>query len=455
MSVSVRRFTVALTTALGVTLSGMGVGHASTPDPWLPLPAQVEGQDCLYREAPPPLDGETFTPLPVPESVPGGDRLGECGDVVPENAAAPPAGVNADAWIVADLDTGAVLAARDPHGRHRPATTIKVLTALTALRQLNLDDLVAATPEDVAQVGVKVELAPGTEYTVRQLVQALVMGSGNDAAHALARHLGGVGEALGTMNGVAQEIGALDTRAGTESGLHHADASISAFDAALLFRTALQEPEFAEAAGNTQLDMPGVPGGVVTNSSELMTGYEGALGGLGGATDESGFTFVGGAERDGRRLVVALLRASAEPGIAQQAGALLDYGFSFAGETDPVGSLVVAGDQEDSEEEAAGEAGETAEGGEGGEGGDEAGGDEGGADSEDAAATQTASGFDPFGTIGLPLTALAGAAILFFAFLTLRDRRARKLAAARRAAKEQEEAQRATEDWLWPPNPRT
>ncbi|WP_198042864.1 D-alanyl-D-alanine carboxypeptidase family protein [Actinoalloteichus fjordicus] len=446
MSVSVRRFTVALTTALGVTLSGMGVGHAALPDQWHPLPAQ--GQECPYREAPPPSGGETAAPLPVPESPPGGARLGECGNVLPENAEEPPAGVSAEAWVIADLDTGAVLAARDPHGRHRPATTIKVLTALTALRELNLDDMVVATQEDIDQIGVKVNLAPGTEYTVRQLVQALVMGSGNDAAHALARQLGGVGEALGAMNGVAQEVGGLDTRAGTESGLHHPDASISAFDAALFFRTALQEPEFAEAAGNTQLDMPGVPGGVVLNASELLGSYDGTLGGLGGSTEESGFTFVGAAERDGRRLVVSLLRATAEPGIAQQAATLLDYGFSFAGETDPVGSLVIASGQEESDD-----AEDSEQSGDAEPGATSGAGDDGEAGSEDAAA-QAAPGFSLFGTIGLPLTGLAGAAILFFAFLTLRDRRARKLAAARRAAKEQEEAQRATEDWLWPPDRR-
>ncbi|MBB5924177.1 D-alanyl-D-alanine carboxypeptidase (penicillin-binding protein 5/6) [Actinoalloteichus hoggarensis] len=443
MSVSVRRFTVALTTALGVILSGVGVGHAAVPGQWHPLPAQ--GQDCPYREAPPPSGGETAAPLPVPESPPGGTRLGECGDVLPENVEAPPPGVTAEAWVIADLDTGAVLAARDPHARHYPATTIKVLTALTALRELNLDDMVVATQEDIDQVGVKVNLAPGTEYTVRQLVQALVMGSGNDAAHALSRQLGGGGEALGAMNGVAQEVGALDTRAGTESGLHHPDASISAFDAALFFRTALQEPEFAEAARNAQLDLPGVPGGVVINASELLGAYDGTLGGLGGSTEESLFTFVGAAERDGRRLVVSLLRATGETGIAQQAATLLDYGFSFAGETDPVGSLVIADGPEETDDAAGSEqAGDEEPGG-----ATPGAGDDGETGTEEAAA-QAAPDASMFGTIGLPLTGLAGAAILFFAFLTLRDRRARKVAAARRAAKEQEEAQRATEDWLWP-----
>src|SRR5690606_39526019 len=91
----------------------------------------------------------------------------------------------------ADLDTGAVLAAQAPHARHRPASTLKVLTALTAIRSLNPDQVVQGTAEDQAIEGSKAGIGPGGQYTVRQLLAGLLLNSGNDTAQALARAMGG------------------------------------------------------------------------------------------------------------------------------------------------------------------------------------------------------------------------------------------------------------------------
>ena len=67
-------------------------------------------------------------PLPVPAKPVGGGRLGECGLIVPDGAPPLPSDISAGAWMIADLDTGEVLAAKDPHGRYRPASTLKLLT---------------------------------------------------------------------------------------------------------------------------------------------------------------------------------------------------------------------------------------------------------------------------------------------------------------------------------------
>ena len=98
--------------------------------------------DCPHATSPPPAidlsevpkPGETApTPLPVPADAVGGEQLGYCGVVVPDGAPALPEDISATGWVLSDLDSGDVIAAKDPHGRYRPASTIKILLALVAL----------------------------------------------------------------------------------------------------------------------------------------------------------------------------------------------------------------------------------------------------------------------------------------------------------------------------------
>ena len=107
----------------------------------------------------------------------------------------------APAWIVADMDTGQVLAGRDIDIAHPPASTIKTLLALTALEELpSLDATVVGTEADThvecSCAGVK----PGRTYTARQLLDAVLLMSGNDAANALADMIGGYDTAVAKMN---------------------------------------------------------------------------------------------------------------------------------------------------------------------------------------------------------------------------------------------------------------
>src|SRR5258708_5250010 len=125
----------------------------------------------------------------------------------------------AQTWIVADLDSGQVLAGRDQDAVHPPASTIKVLLALVALDELDLNSTVVA---DVADTQVEcncVGVKPGHTYTARQLLDGLLLVSGNDAANTLAQMLGGQDVAVGKMNAKAAAIGATNTFAATPSGL--------------------------------------------------------------------------------------------------------------------------------------------------------------------------------------------------------------------------------------------
>jgi D-alanyl-D-alanine carboxypeptidase (penicillin-binding protein 5/6) len=316
----------------------------------LPAPAAA-APACPGQEAPPPPvaagevvpDGTAPAALPVPAEPVGGPALGTCGDLVAGGGAVP-AEVTAAAFVVADLDSGAVLAVRAPHARHRPASTIKVLTALVALRALDPDLVVDGTDADLAIEGSRAGIGPGGRYTVRELLAGLLLNSGNDTAGALARALGGDAATVALMADAAADLGALDTRPGTPSGLDAPGTATSAYDLVLLFRAALAEPLFAQTITTPSVPFPGygaMPGFVLSNSSRFLTSYPGALGGKAGFTEAARHTFVGAAERDGRRLAVAVVRGEQAPvAMTRQVAALLDLGFALPAGTPPLGELV-------------------------------------------------------------------------------------------------------------------
>ena len=280
----------------------------------------------------------------MPAQAVGGDRMADCGVVLPTGAPAPPAGNTATAWVLQDLDTGAVLAAKDAHGRHRPASLIKILLALVVIKELEPDSVVTPTAEDAAQECTCVGIVAGGQYTVEDLVRGLVMHSGNDVAHALATVLGGVPATVGKMNDLARELGATDTRAATPSGLDGPGMTSSAYDLSLLFNQAMKQEQFAEAVATREMLFPGwgdKPPFPLYNDNKLLSAYPGFLGGKTGFTDDARHTYVGGAERNGKRIAVVLMRAEQRPvRVSDQATAMLDYGFELAAAgREPVGQI--------------------------------------------------------------------------------------------------------------------
>ncbi|MGH3914012.1 MAG: D-alanyl-D-alanine carboxypeptidase family protein [Pseudonocardiaceae bacterium] len=340
-----RAIAILIATLGGLALLDAAPGNAETPSiptPPAPAPSTPDTSGCPNRvSAPPVVDlsevpvpgAPVPSPLPLPERPVGGERLGECGLVVPDGAPAPPAGISAASWILADAGTGEVLAAKDPHARHRPASTIKLLTALLVTNRLSPDRVVLATKADANQEGSKAGIGPGGSYTVRQLLAGLLLVSGNDAAHALAGQLGGVPAAVAQLNELAAELGAHDTYAATPSGLDGPGMSTSAYDLALVFGHVLARPLLAELVSTAQVDFPGFgdrPGFVISNDNRLLGNYDGALGGKTGFTDDARHTYVGAAVRNGRVLIVVLLRGEQRPlPLWGQAAQLLDYGFTL------------------------------------------------------------------------------------------------------------------------------
>jgi D-alanyl-D-alanine carboxypeptidase (penicillin-binding protein 5/6) len=240
----------------------------------------------------------------------------------------------APAWIVADLDTGQVLAERDGYAAHPPASTIKVLLALVALDELNLDSTVVAEAADTQVECDCVGIGPGGSYTARQLLDAVLLVSGNDAANTLADMLGGFDAAVAKMNAKAAAIGATNTRAATASGLDGPGGSgwSTPHDLAVIFRAAMANPVFAEITAEPSAMFPGEGGEhPIVNQDELLARYPGAIGGKTGFTNAARKTFVGAAARDGRRLVIAMMYGlihEGGPTYWDQAASLFDWGFA-------------------------------------------------------------------------------------------------------------------------------
>ncbi|MBP2471190.1 D-alanyl-D-alanine carboxypeptidase (penicillin-binding protein 5/6) [Crossiella equi] len=345
-----------LVLTLSAVLALSPAAATAAPKPTTPTaPATVpDTSHCPYKQSPPPAvdlsevpaPGQpTPGPVPVPASPVGGARMGECGPVLPPGALPPP-NVLFESWVLADLDSGEVVAARDPHARHRPASIIKVLLSLVVLRELKMDAVVEATQEDANQHGTRVGIGPGGQYTNEQLLQSLLMRSGNDVAHALARQLGGIPATLAKMNTLAKSLGALDIRAATPSGLDGPGMSASAYDMALVFREAMRDKRFATAVATKRIDFPGYggkPGFVVANDNRLLSTYPGNLGGKTGFTDDAQHTYINAAQRGSTRLVLVGMRGDMHPAVEKynQSKQLLDYGFALrAAASQPVGQLV-------------------------------------------------------------------------------------------------------------------
>ncbi len=311
--------------------------------------------DCPYKSAPwPAVDTSEDlapgvaapAPLPIPASPVGGSRLGSCDFVLPDGAPAVPSDISAHAWLVADLTSGQVIGGKDVHGRYRPASTLKLLTMLVMFRNLpDFSQTVTGTQTDAYQEGSRVGIGAGGIYTVNDLMLGLMMNSGNDCANALARTNGGYDKTLADMNAAAAELGAIDTRAATVSGLDAAGQQTSAYDLALFAQADVKLPRFLPMIATDTAMFPGFdtyPAFGMANDNQLLGNYPGALGGKTGFTDDAGNTYVGIAERDGHRLVVTMMGGTQEPRRQWMQGAsLLDWGFATVGSTvAPVGTLV-------------------------------------------------------------------------------------------------------------------
>jgi serine-type D-Ala-D-Ala carboxypeptidase (penicillin-binding protein 5/6) len=263
-----------------------------------PLPAVAE----LAAPAPPALGAELPSGWPTVE------------------------GLQAESWVLVEAATGQVLAAHRSDVRRPVASTIKVLTALTVLDRADPSELVVAGEEARDIEGASVGIAPGDEWTIEQLLDAIITRSGNDAAAVLAAYVAGDAERFAAMMGEdAERLGLPDAVVVDPSGLTDENL-LTADELATLARAALDDPRLRPLLGRRSVVLPGL--GEVETRNELLLGYEGATGVKTGFTIAAGNSLIGSAERDGRELIAVVLAAGEDPAVRfAEVSRLLDLGF--------------------------------------------------------------------------------------------------------------------------------
>nr|WP_107417823.1 DUF5136 domain-containing protein [Streptomyces sp. CB03238] len=298
---------------------------------------------------------------PAAMSTVGGVKLGKPGTQVNLAPGVPvlPKEVTGRSWIVADAESGDVLAAHNAHWRLPPASTLKMLFADTVLPKLPRTQAHVVTAEELAKVGEGSSLVGVKEkqsYTVHDLWLGVFLRSGNDAVHVLSSMNGGIARTVKDMNDRADELQALDTHVVSPDGYDAVGQVSSAYDLTLIARSGMQNKDFREYCSTPRAKFPGEvkPGNKkrstfeIQNTNRLLTGdygipaYQGIAGVKNGSTTHAGATFTGVAERNGRVLLVTVMNPSAKEGHAvyKEAARLLDWGFSAAGKVKPVGELV-------------------------------------------------------------------------------------------------------------------
>jgi D-alanyl-D-alanine carboxypeptidase (penicillin-binding protein 5/6) len=274
----------------------------------------------------------------------GGPGLASHGVVVnyPAARARPLPNVKASAYVLADAGTRQVLAAKDPHGWYLPASTLKVLTAITLMPVLDPNATVVTTRRAANVEPSKVGLLAGRAYRVSDLFKAMLLISANDAAMSLAQATSSLSKGVAMMNGEAHRLQAYDTVARRPNGLNGPGQHVSAYDEALFARQALTIPQFMHDEGLRTTRFPLKPHRkpvTLYNQNTMLWTYRGDLGGKIGWTTASKTTYIGWAHRNGHTLVVTILHTKPLDALSY-AARLLNWGFAEDGKVKPVGMLV-------------------------------------------------------------------------------------------------------------------
>jgi len=221
---------------------------------------------------------------------------------------------SAKAACILDQQTGRVLYAHGEHTRLPMASTTKVMTALLAIEQGNLSDTVVCSENAFGVSGTSIYLQAGEKLTLEQMLLGLMLSSGNDAAVAIAEHIGGSHDAfVDMMNARAKEIGAKNTRFANPHGLPDEGHYTTAYDLALIAREAMANDTFRRIVSTQRANIPWEGRTYkrqLNNKNKLLSTYAGATGVKTGYTSKAGRCLVFGAQREGLELIGTVLGCS-------------------------------------------------------------------------------------------------------------------------------------------------
>ena len=232
-------------------------------------------------------------------------------------------GTSAAAAILVDADSGRVLYEQNADARMLIASTTKIMTALVAIQEGDLSDVVTVKREATLTEGSSMYLKEGEQLTLETLLYGLMLCSGNDAAVAIADHVGGSQKGfLKLMNETAKELGMESSSFANPNGLDAEDHYSTARDMAKLACAAVRNETLLRIVSTQSVT---IGGRTMTNHNKLLRYVDGCLGLKTGYTRAAGRTLVSCAERNGQRLVAVTLQDGNDWADHE---ALYDYGFS-------------------------------------------------------------------------------------------------------------------------------
>lgn len=255
----------------------------------------------------------------------------------PQNNESAEPSVKAQGAVLMELETGRVLWGKNEDAPMPMASTTKIMTAILAIESGKLEQTVIASQAAASAPKVRMNLQKGEEHRLGDLLYPLMLQSSNDAAVAIAEHVGGSVEGFcQMMNQKAAELGCTDTVFETPNGLDKGDHHSTARDMALITRYALNNEEFVKIINTTQILIPTKEGSdeksyYIANTNRLLNEYEGALGVKSGFTGKAGQCFVGAAKKGDMTLISVVLASGWGTAGKEQkwrdTKALLNYGF--------------------------------------------------------------------------------------------------------------------------------
>ena len=230
--------------------------------------------------------------------------------------------------VVMDAATGRIIYERDMDTRRFPASTTKIMTLIVALEHCSLDETVTVSRHAEGTEGSTLWLQAGDEVPMGELLQGMMLRSGNDATVAVAEHVAGSVEAFARMmTEKAHAIGARDTSFVNSSGLPDENHYTTAHDLALITAYGYREvPHFEDIVSTKEATFPWVKDDthLLRNENQMLWLYKGGNGVKTGYTDAAGRCLVSGAKKDGLQLVTVVLDSTY---MWNDSIALLDYGF--------------------------------------------------------------------------------------------------------------------------------
>jgi D-alanyl-D-alanine carboxypeptidase (penicillin-binding protein 5/6) len=231
--------------------------------------------------------------------------------------------VSSKSFMVMDAATGATICAKAPDSPRQPASTIKIVTAMIALKSLGQNDVIHVSRRAADMPSSKIYLSPDQRYQANDMINAVLLASANDASVALAENIAGSEEKFAALMTLSARLwGAKNTVCRTASGLTAEGQQSTARDLANLFRFAMQDTEFSRRMHERKIDTS--YGKTLVNHNKALWRVDGAVGGKTGYTIAARQTYVGQFTRGGDSIVVAIMGSES---MWSDLNRLVDYGF--------------------------------------------------------------------------------------------------------------------------------